>query len=142
MNIARKPPINPPPLEDNADRDRRLLLEMLFSKQAEVDAAERDKTRMQRDIDELRYWRRIGDDARKAESTAQDAQIWAPLTAAAIDLVGIELRDYERVREWCASSKVVAKKVGPNWLVEMTGARKYAASRGIEPPSPWAKTKS
>jgi hypothetical protein len=141
MNIARKPPIDPPPLEDNADRDRRLLLEMLFSKQAEIDAAERDKTRMQRDIDELRYWRRIRDDASTAQA-AEDAQIWAPLTAVAIDLVGIELRDYERVREWCASGKVVAKKVGPNWLVEMTSAQEYAAARGIEPPSPWAKTKS
>jgi hypothetical protein len=119
--------------EDDTARDRRLLLEMLFSKQVEVDAAERDKTRMQRDIDEL-YWRRIRDDASTAQA-AKDEEIWFPLKAAAIYLVGIEVRDYERVREWCASGKVVAKKDGPNWLVEMTNAREYAASRGVEPPS-------
>jgi hypothetical protein len=149
MNAARtEQPIEPS--EDDAARDLRLLLEMFVSKQAEVDAAERDKTRMQRDIDELRYWRRIRNDARKADSTAQaakDAQDWLPLTMAAVALLGPgpyedrrfpydwkrEKRNHERVRKWCELGKIVCKKSGELWMVEMNSAWAYAATKGIFP---------
>jgi hypothetical protein len=142
MNAARtERPIDPP--EDDADRDRRILLEMLG-------AANRETTRMQRDIDELRYWRRIRDDVRKADSTAQaaqDAQDWLPLTMAAVALLGPgpyedrrfpydwkrEKRNHERVRKWCELRKIVCKKSGELWMVEMNSAWAYAATKGIFP---------
>jgi len=80
MNIARKPPPIEP-LEDDAARDRRLLLEILDNKQAELDAANRDKTGMQRIIDEIRYWRRI--QAENATQAAKAAQLFLPLVDVA-----------------------------------------------------------
>jgi len=158
MNTARDETQSIDPPDDGAaDRDWAIALDIITDlqrettrKQAEVEAAERDKTRMQRDIDELRYWRRIRDDARKADSTAQaakDAQDWLPLTMAAVALLGPgpyedrrspydwkrEKRNHERVRKWCELRKIVCKKSGELWMVEMNSAWAYAATKGIFP---------
>jgi hypothetical protein len=149
MNTARdtQPPDELPPPEDDAARDLRLLLEMFVSKQAELDAAERDKTRMQRIIDEFRYRRRVQDDARKADSAAQaaqDAQDWLPLTQAALVLFPEHssfsysdrrlMRDYERVRRWAKQGYVVSRRRGERGElvdIEMGSLRAYMAKRGI-----------
>jgi hypothetical protein len=136
VNIARKPPPTEPPSPDDDNTDAlATAVAVITGMQAELDAANRDKTRMQRTIDEVRYWRRQTESAAQA---AKPDEVWFSLKAAAIYLVGIEPRDYERVREWCVSGKVVCRKRGERgelWEVEMNSGRQYATSRGISPPS-------
>jgi hypothetical protein len=147
MNIARKPPIDPPPPEDDAARNLRLLLEMFVSKQAEVDAkqaeldaAERDKTGMQRIIDESRYWRRTR------------VELYVTLRAAADELYdprkfpsGARQRknNKERVRKWCELKKIVCKKYGKRWMVEANSFFAHVATEGLYPRRrPPAKSKA
>jgi hypothetical protein len=155
MNAARDETQSiDPPGDGAADRDWAIALDIITDlqrettrKQAEVDAAERDKTAMQRTIDEFRYWRRIQDDARKAESAvqaAQDGQDWLPLTQAALVLFPEHssfsysdrrlMRDYERVRRWAKQGYVVSRRRGERGElvdIEMGSLRAYMAKRGI-----------
>jgi hypothetical protein len=123
--------------EDVADRDRRLLLELL-------DEAERDKTSLQAIITELenergrRNWRQLTE---RIAREKKDAEIWCPLTMAAIGLFApatgqyparMQKTHYERLRAWCEDSKIIARQDGTgHWLVEMNSARAHATSKGM-----------
>jgi hypothetical protein len=125
-----------PPVEDIAARDRRVLLELLVD-------AEREKTDLQAIIDEMekdrarQRWRQLADKTAKA---ARDAQIWLPLTMAAIDLLGPknkaapydrkrQQRDYEKLRDWCEKGKILFRRRGALIDVEMNSARAFAATK-------------
>jgi hypothetical protein len=137
-NTARDPVDHPidPPDEDDAARDRRFYIDEMTRMQAEVDVTSRDLTSAQAIIAEMETTRARQNWRLLAERTARPAEVWLPLTFAAIDLVGTELKDYERVRKWCELRKIVCKQDDPpHWLVEMNSARAYAASKGMVPPS-------
>jgi hypothetical protein len=138
MNTARtEQPIDPPG-DGAADRDWAIALDIITDLQREATRMEAAMAEMEAERGR-QNWRQLLDRTAKA---ARDAEIWLPLTMAAIELLGglkdkapydrkRQQRDYERVREWCSEHRIVCRKRGPNWDVEMTSARAYAASRGI-----------
>jgi hypothetical protein len=145
MDTAKKKPtITAHPIdrpdENDGARDRRFYIDEMTRLQAKVDVTSRELTSAQAIIAEMETERARQNWRLLAERTAKPPEVWLPLTFAAIDLVGTEYKDYERVRKWCELGKILCKQDDPpHWLVEMNSARAHAASKGMIPPS--AKSK-
>jgi hypothetical protein len=109
------------PIESEAARDRRIFLDVLSSKQAEL-------TRMEADIAELR------EDIRRQKAAGLESPpigeiAWLPLIPAASLVVGDKPADYERVRKWCAQGKITCEKRGGQWWVQMQSLWDYVAAK-------------
>jgi hypothetical protein len=138
LNIEN-PIDDPPPDDDNADHLLALALNV-------INNMRRDKTSLQAIITELenerarRNWRQLTE---RIEREKKDAEIWLPLTMAAIEILApysgeytsrMQKTHYERVRGWCEDDKVIAKQDdSAHWFVEMNSALAYAAKKGIVP---------
>jgi hypothetical protein len=119
MNAARniENPIDDAPDDDIADRDRRVLLEIINELRADNAIVVANLT--------AENWRLIQKAA--AERNALP-ELYLPLKAAAILVVGIREADYEKVRKWCELGKIVAEKRGGQWFVQMKSLRDYFAT--------------